>query len=444
MKKSIIKTILLPAGTMMLMSTPALANMGNTGSTYGLFPSDIASAQALSLFNTSTSSTYYNPANLAVVQTSEITGAIFHAEHDLNTESANPAYDGNILDNPSQQVMLGLKADLSGLMKSEHPIYLGFIAGVERYGKEMLAFSSSAQGDNAQYLQYDRQPLFLAASIGTNVWRGIKFGGGVQLTLHNDAELYITNNLAGTTTYEQVSVEARPQFRPIVGFTMNLGETFCRVKGCWQDNVRAALSYRAQSDSRTSVSSNAIIPGTVTAPGIPIEVNNVIDSFQPAITTAGIQYDFGAWRLGFTAEYQEWSRLTTELRDDTIKDQGNLQFEDVFIPRLGLEVDLNDTFMVTSGVAWEKSPLDSDSSPDVNYVDADRLVVGLGLTGNFKHVPLIAHPVTLSVGYQFQQLDERDFQLSRTQRLQQPNQTYGSVTTDGEVHVFAGSVSVRF
>merc|ERR1712138_218995 len=109
--------------------------MGNTGTTYGLFPSDIASAQALSLFSTNTSSTYYNPANLVLDRRSEVTGAIFHAEHELNTESPNPAYDGNILDDPSQQLMLGLKADLSGLMKSEHPIYLGFVAGVDRYGK---------------------------------------------------------------------------------------------------------------------------------------------------------------------------------------------------------------------------------------------------------------------------------------------------------------------
>ncbi|WP_238400904.1 OmpP1/FadL family transporter [Alloalcanivorax marinus] len=443
MKKSIIKTILLPAG-MLALGSPALANMGNTGTTYGLFPSDIASAQALSLFSTNTSSTYYNPANLVRDRRSEVTGAIFHAEHELNTESPNPAYDGNILDTPSQQLMLGLKADLSGLMKSEHPIYLGFVAGVDRYGKEMLAFSSSAEGDNAQYFQYDRQPLFLAASIGTNVWRGIKFGAGVQVTLHNDAELFITNDLGGTTTYERVSVQSSPQFRPLLGLTMNVGETFCHVEDCWLDKLHTAISYRASADQQTSVSSNAIIPGAVGSPGIPIEVNNVIDSFQPAVTAAGFQYDFGAWRLGFTAEYQEWSRLGSKLRDDTIKDQAGLEFEDIFVPRVGLEIDLNDVFMVTSGVAWEKSPLKNNSSLDVNYVDADRLVVGVGISANFKHVPMIAHPVTMSFGYQYQQLDERDFQLSRSQRLGQPDQTYGTVTTDGEVNVFAGSITMKF
>ncbi len=444
MKKSIIKTILLPAGTMMLMSTPALANMGNTGSTYGLFPTDVASAQALSLFNTSTSATYYNPANLAASRHSEITGAIFHAEHDLNVDSSNPNYDGNVLDRPSQQLMLGLKADLSGLMKSEHPIYLGFVAGVEKFGKEMLAFTSSAEGENAQYLQYDRQPLFLAAGIGSNVWRGIKFGAALQVTLHNDAELTITNDLAGETKYERLNVESRSKFRPIVGLTMNVGETFCRIKGCSLDGLDMAINYRASTDSQTTVDANAQIPGVIPSPGVDIDVYNVIDSYQPAVTTAGFKYDFGRWRLGFTGEYQQWSDLSSELADDTIKDQAGLEFEDIFIPRVGLEVDLNDVFMLTSGVAWEKSPLKGRSSLDVNYVDADRLVVGLGLSANFKHVPMIAHPVTMNVGYQFQQLDERDFDLSRSQGPGSPDVTYATVKTDGEVHVFAGSISLKF
>jgi hypothetical protein len=40
----------------------AHAGMSNTATTFGILPSDIASAQSLSLFNNQVSATYYNPA----------------------------------------------------------------------------------------------------------------------------------------------------------------------------------------------------------------------------------------------------------------------------------------------------------------------------------------------------------------------------------------------
>lgn len=61
-----------------------------------------------------------------------------HAEQELR--ASNPNADGDILSNsPSQHVLIGMKTNLSSLTRFGHPIYLGFIAGVEKYGKEMLA-----------------------------------------------------------------------------------------------------------------------------------------------------------------------------------------------------------------------------------------------------------------------------------------------------------------
>lgn len=40
------------------------ASMGNLGTTYGVMPVDVATAQSLSMFNDQVSATYYNPAYL--------------------------------------------------------------------------------------------------------------------------------------------------------------------------------------------------------------------------------------------------------------------------------------------------------------------------------------------------------------------------------------------
>src|SRR5690606_7096028 len=159
----------LSAGLLSLLSFPVLANMGNAPSTYGVLPADIASAQALSIFNTQVSAVYYNPAALAGDARGELTGGIFHADHDLQA-------NGSTIQNaPSQQLMIGMKTDLSSLSTLEHPLYFGLMAGVEKYGQEMMAFSSSTS-DYGQYFNYGRQPLFLSLGVGTSLWRGIDVG----------------------------------------------------------------------------------------------------------------------------------------------------------------------------------------------------------------------------------------------------------------------------
>ena len=112
------------------------ASMGNLGTTYGVMPVDVATAQSLSMFNEQVSATYYNPSYLTSDERGELTGGILHAEQELRSSRSDA--DGDIVsDSPSQHVLIGMKTNLASLTRFDHPIYLGFIAGVEKYGKEM-------------------------------------------------------------------------------------------------------------------------------------------------------------------------------------------------------------------------------------------------------------------------------------------------------------------
>lgn len=154
-------------------SLSSQASMGNIGTTYGVMPVDVATAQSLSMFNDQVSATYYNPAALTKDTRGELTTGILHAEQELR--SKNPNANGDILSNdPSQHVLLGMKTNLGSITRFKHPLYLGFIAGVEKYGKEMLAFDSRTT-DNGQFLEYGREPLFLnlggaAPWTDSNLW----------------------------------------------------------------------------------------------------------------------------------------------------------------------------------------------------------------------------------------------------------------------------------
>ena len=84
----------------------------------------------------------------------------------------------------------------------------------------------------------------------------------------------------------------------------------------------------------------------------------------------------------------------------------------------------------------------SVSSPDVNYLDSDKLIVGVGSSLIIKNPPILAYPMRLDFGYQFQKLEERDFELTTTR----PGVTnpYEVVTADGEAHVFSGAITLKF
>ncbi len=422
------------------LSMNASASMGNLGTTYGVMPIDVATAQSLSMFNDQVSATYYNPASLTRDTRGELTTGILHAEQELR--SANPNANGDVLTNsPSQHVLIGMKTNLGSLTRFKHPIYLGFIAGVEKYGKEMLAFNSQTS-ENGQYLQYGKEPLFLNVGGATPIWRGISAGLSVRVTLDATAQLDAVSTLGGETSRERLAVNAEPAMKTILGTTVDFGSTFCPESDCFLNGWEAAFAYRTKSSASTTVDSNIIVTQTIPDPGLSLAVST-IDSFQPETFVAGMQYAGDGWRVGGSLEQQNWSELGDAFEGDTIRMQNGIagpkiEFDDILIPRLGAEYQLSKNFAVRGGVAYEESPLKTTRNPDLNYLDTDKIVVGLGISATYDRTRLLAYPVRLDLGYQYQQLQERDFTLVDYDG----NET--DVTADGDVHVISGSITLKF
>ncbi|BES69695.1 hypothetical protein RE428_07130 [Marinobacter nanhaiticus D15-8W] len=422
------------------VATTASASMGNIGTTYGILPSDIGSAQALSMFNTQVSATYYNPAYLAKDPRGELTGGILHAEPELRASSPNR--NGDILSNQeSQHVLIGMKTNLTSLTRFDHPIYLGFMAGVEKYGKEMLAFESTTSNEG-QFLEYGRQPLFLNTGGATPVWRGIDVGASFRITLQSEASLSTTTDLAGNTQYESLSVNAEPSIRSILSTNLDFGETFCPENDCWVDGLEMAFAYRSSSNTSTKVNANTVIPGLIPESAPLVFSVLTYDSYQPSIYAAGIQYATDSWRIGLTLEQQNWSDLEEEFANDTIKDQANAKFDDILIPRIGAEYKFMEHFGVTVGAAYQESALKSNSTQDVNYFDNDKIIVGIGLSAEYTKTRLLTYPIRLDIGYQRQMLQDRDFVIDTSNPDDMNDGT--TVATEGEVDVLSGSITLKF
>ncbi|MCL7946112.1 alkane uptake protein AupA [Marinobacter sp. ATCH36] len=423
------------------ISLNASASMGNLGTTYGVMPVDVATAQSLSMFNDQVSSTYYNPSYLTSDERGELTGGIVHAEQELRSSRSDS--DGDIVsDSPSQHVLIGMKTNLGSLTRFKHPIYLGFIAGVEKYGKEMLAFSSQTS-ETGQYLQYGKEPLFLNIGGATPFWRGISGGFSVRVTLEAAAQLDAVSTLGGETSRERLAVNAEPSLKSILGTTIKWGETLCPESDCFLDGWESAVTYRTKSSASTSVDSNIIVTQTIPDPGLSLAVAT-IDSFQPETIAIGTQYKGDGWRVGGSIEQQNWSELEDEFTGDTIKDQedvsaGNrIGFDDILVPRIGAEYQLSRNFALRGGLAYEESPLKTTRNPELNYLDTDKIVAGLGISATYERTRLLAYPVRLDLGYQYQQLQDRDFTIVDYDGNEQ------QATADGDIHVISGSITLKF
>lgn len=422
------------------------ASMGNIATTYGLLPQDMATSQSFSLFSDQVSASYYNPASLALSERGELTFGFLQATPSLEVTSnggANPPQrSGTVLEsNQTETVLFGMKTNLTSLTKFKTPVYLALMAGVEKYGLEMLAFESNSSQEG-QFMQYGQKPLFLSVSAAANIMPGFHLGAGVRVTLHAKANMVLESDLAGNTNSEELEVNAEPVFIPLIGAYFDVDTLLCGdATECLWQGLDLAISYRGESDTQTKVNANATIPGTIPDPGLPLVVST-LDAYQPMIISMGARYQLTPnWQLATTIEYQNWAELENKLKDDTIKDQANLKFSDAIVPRFGARYEYASNTHLLIGLSYEESVLDDGLSPDVNVFDNDRFILGAGVTHEYGDTKFLAFPLRIDAAYQYHHLVERDFVLSSDEVATSP---YESVTASGNAHVVSVSFSMMF
>ena len=435
----------------------SFAAMGTVATNFGLLPQDVATAQSLSLFSNQPSAVYYNPAYLARDRKGQVSAAYLFTEQDIRAkgwgEPDMVVVDDVIEDRSNYNVLLGFKTDLSTMLKSNRAMVLGLMLGAERSGERLLSLDASTR-QTAQSFRYGQQSLFLSAGVGLNVVPGFDVGAAARITLAADAKLDTFAEVNGNTSLEQLGLTAKPSIQPILSGSINWGEMICPKKDCWLTGIETAAAWRHESKLKVSIDANAVVPNLIAEPGLPLLIS-AIDSYQPEVFTAGIHYNLYKARFGLTGEYQVWSALNDDLGKDTIRNQANLSFKDVFIPRIGMEYRLNKEFSFLAGVSYEESPLEGTESLDVNYVDNDRLVFGLGFSYLIEKALFLSQPVRVDFGYQYHLLRDRDFLLTTT-RNAADGECNGrttadgrpmrceAVTADGNAHVLNASINLTF
>lgn len=433
-------------------SEHALAGAGDAASTYGLGPVNAGSAQALSAFEPGAWAVYYNPAAMARSPEGELSTVVQYGDQELRAKSlggSDPVTRENdvLSDTSSELVLLGIKTRIAGASESDssRPMYLGINVGVDEYTSNILPYQAKT-AEEGQFLRYESQPLYLAfGGAVRNLVRGVDAGFSARLTLAARARLEAVSDLAGNTDSEKLSLEGEPSLSPALGLNIRTSEFFCGSASCMPfglDELEAALFWRNETDYEVGVDANVVIPGVVPEPGLDLALST-IDSYQPEVFGGGLLLPIGKFELVASVEQQKWSELESKFAGDTVRNQANLRFRDVVVPRLGARFQWTEQLRLFGGVAQEDSPLKSSRSQDVNYLDTDKIVLGLGGDYRLNSAPIIDAPLVLSLSYQYQKLDERNFELTSINSPSDPA-PYETVRADGEIQVISLSASVKF
>lgn len=439
----------------------AHATMGHVASNYGLFAQDVATTQALSMFSNQPSATYYNPSYLARDRKGALSAGYLFTDQEITADPlSTPTTNGgaapnlvteNVIENDSNyNVLLGFKSDISTMLKSDRAMVLGFMLGAERTGERILAFESNSS-TTAQSFRYGQQSLFLSLGAGLNVVPGVDVGASTRITLDASANLTAFSDVQGNPDFASLQVSAKPSIQPILSGTVDWGTLACGgKKSCLLSGLETSLAWRYESSLSTKVNANVTVPNVIQ--GLPLALAT-IDAYSPETWSLGVMYRMHNLRVGFTGEYQMWTGLNEQARKGTITDQANLEFKDVFIPRIGFEYRASPTFSFLGGISYEESPLVSLQSLDVNFVDNNRVVAGLGFSYLIEQALFLSQPLRFDFAYQYHMLEDRKFRLSTsTNKPTQDDQKTAAcgdvrcqdVDAGGRVHAVNASVHLTF
>jgi len=437
-------------GTALLSPALTIAGAGDGATNYGLGPMNAGTALAFSPFASNSWSVYYNPAAMAGSPEGELSAIVQYGDQELRAKSlggaAPLARENDVLsDTSSELLLIGFKSRVAGISSIDKPIYFGLNVGVDEYSSNLLPYQANTSQEG-QFLRYESQPLYLAfGGAISNILRGVDVGASARLTLEAKANLETVSDLGGNTDSEKLSLEASPSLSPALGINIRSGEMFCGTSQCMpfgMDKLEFALFWRGESSYEVSVDANVVVPGVIPEPGLSLALST-IDTYQPEVLGAAFLLPVGQFELTAGIEQHKWSALGREFASDTVRDQANLAFDDITIPRIGISYQWSESMKLFAGAALEESPLKSTRSQDVNYLDTDKKVFGLGASYRIASAPVINMPLEVAFAYQYQMLDEADFELTSINAPTDPA-PFETVRADGEINVFSSSLSLKF
>jgi long-chain fatty acid transport protein len=403
------------------------------------------------------SAVFYNPAGLTQTDRVEVTVQITHAKARFTVrnrdelirfyqERFNLPADSTMVtrslstgDMPDARgVMLGLSGDL-GYLTGAKNLYLGLALYVP-FGKLVETPVVFRTDEIPYFVRYvdNLQGMDMHVGLGYRIMERVSVGAGLHVFLNLEGETFIDTvllDLKDIQNPKSISVLPGVNRQAIMAYAPTASVLFRPL-----DRLRVGITYRGENKAKIEYNQYITIGLRQPAPTGTAEeksINLLVASlpfdyvfyFTPRSVTVGLAYQLGDRMLvsGDLAWY-EYSHFVDGKGNDP-----HPRFDDILVPRLGIDYKVSDRTHLYAGYFYEPSPVPDQRTAN-DYLDMDRHVLSAGAGVTFDApFPFWRKELEVQGFFQGQIMEPRGIQKSRDGDSYGPNYSIKGYILQGGV-----------
>jgi len=369
---------------LLLFSKAVLANPFNV---FGFDSASTAMGGAYTSLASGVTATWFNPAGLSEAKTADLEVGYFYGQTSVDVKMAGPhapLMDAAEKDTPNEGYLIGLNVP-AGSKKIATGVVLFFPN--ERLYEEIFEDESSPF-----VLDYQRQTKHLMAipAISYEIVPMVSVGIGLMVGAHtyaiNRAGKTLVGNEEGYLS-TWTAPEAGILVKPLEGLKIGLA-----YRGKYSANVGAII---------------AMFGPPITLKGVTL--------YSPMQVAGGVSYIYDKLTVAVDLVYTQWSDFEPPFITATgpngmvIATYSDINFNDTFTPKLGVEYRLIDFLSLRAGYYFKPTPV-PDQTHESNIIDSDTHVGSLGV-GAAVPLPkfITENSLRVDLHVQYQKMTERSY-----------------------------------
>lgn len=381
-----ITTVFTLALAVVLFSLPAYAGMASIPYTYGYGARGVAMGSAYSSLAGEAANGFYNPATLALLENSQFQLGYLYAAPEFE---GGPSGNTYTFDSPNKVVQANLAFKMSGLLKSKRPIFFALHIALDDNAAAFIRFYDWPN-EEGYYIRYGSTSFNLSATMGFGITDWLFLGAGVLTTLHGTSDFILNTDLSANTHHEGLAMDADVVLAPIASVFLrfkpvDVGVTFHgKIAGQFNPIIV---------DTQAEIGSSPLA-------SLPMELR-FKDSFYPHRVGLGCTWRATeSFTIAADAVWYKWSEFQDYISFQDLTRRGvEIEFQDIYVPHLGLEYEPFELFFLRAGYGYEDTPVVTGGNSDNMILDSPKHMVSAGVGYTWQSPPLLSYPISFDGAY---------------------------------------------
>jgi len=277
-------------------------------------------------------------------------------------------------------------------------------------------------------------------AMGAQVSKGFLVGGGVEwgFSMTTRTDLFIQTDQSKSSSM-RVSSSVKSKFRPYFGLLKKISDDH-------QSALGLVFRFPLKSPAYFEVDSGArALSGGPAALNFNYSATSTLQ-YDPLSVEFGLMTKVTSHSISFLQlEYQRWSQYQAsaiEIKSCESRACGvvisnssnpSATFRDIYIPKLGHEIFLNDDQKIRFGYSYRMGVIKEISTGENNQIDPNKHLVNLGFGQNWKNFLKSNLPVTMDVNFSLHYLESQSVKKASDSNIGSPGYDVGGFIYGGGV-----------